>query len=421
MFPMSFAPHDVRMRGFRHRTEVVEVLRLIDARIHPLQPEYAPLQALAGRVLAASIVATMDVPPFDRAAMDGYALRGEETFGAGPYNPLSFSVVAESLPGNPTSVCVQSGQAVRIMTGAKMPDGADTVVPAEATTEVDGSVHVVEAVPPGRNISHRGEDIRHDSSVLQPGRQLRPQDVALLAALGYAEAAVIRQPRVVIIITGDELLPPGTQPTASKIVDSNSVMLAALVRRDGGLPQVAPIVPDREEAIRQTLIKCMQAADVLLVSGGSSVGREDHAPMVVARLGELLVHGVAMRPASPAGFGLMPGPQRSVPVFLLPGNPVSCLAAYDFFAGRAIRLLGGRRREWPYRTVREPLKSKIASAIGRVDYVRGRLSEDGFEPLAVSGASLLSTTTRADGFVVVEQDSEGTPPGTLVEVWLYDL
>jgi molybdopterin molybdotransferase len=172
-------------------------------------------------------------------------------------------------------------------------------------------------------------------------------------------------------------------------------------------------VPDDPEAL---LAAIRAAADVVLVSGGSSVGQEDHAPSLLVRHGQLPIHGIAMRPSSPTGMGLL---DRRL-VFLLPGNPVSCLTAYDFFAGRAIRLLGGRSSAWPYRRITAPLARKIVSAIGRLDYLRVRLVDGRVEPLAIGGASILSSTTRADGFVLVPDDSEGYPPGTEVEVFLYD-
>jgi molybdopterin molybdotransferase len=158
-------------------------------------------------------------------------------------------------------------------------------------------------------------------------------------------------------------------------------------------------------------------ADVVLVSGGSSVGAEDHAPALLAEHGQLAIHGIAMRPSSPTGMGVLEGRL----VFLLPGNPVSCLAAYDFFAGRAIRVLGGRLPDWPYRRVRAPLARKVSSMVGRLDYLRVRLVEGLVEPLAIGGASLLSSTSRADGFVLIPPDSEGYPPGAEVEVYLYDV
>ncbi len=196
----------------------------------------------------------------------------------------------------------------------------------------------------------------------------------------------------------------------------NSVMLGALIDRDRGLARVVGPLPDDREGLRAAIADASGSADVVLISGGSSTGPEDHVPGLVAELGELAAHGVALRPASPAGLGFL----GAVPVVLLPGNPVSCLCAYDFFAGPIVRLLGGRPREWRYRPVVLPLARKLVSVIGRVDYARVRIEQGKVEPLAISGASILSSTTCADGFVVIPTDLEGYPPGASVTVWLYD-
>jgi molybdopterin molybdotransferase len=408
---------DIRMRGFPSRTEVEAVVTLLQQRVAPLQTETVELPEAAGRVLAASVTAEAPVPGFDRAAMDGYALRGQETFGADAYNPLDFDVVGESLPARAFLGQVQAGQAVRIMTGAPVPAGADAVLQAEAAEEVTVSerrrVRVREAVPPGRHVGRIGEDIAAGTVVLRAGRALRPQDVGVLASLGATPVPVVRRPTVALLVTGDELLPCGAKPRGHRIVDSNSVMLAALVRRDGGLPSVVEMLADRAEAIQAALQAATQ--DVVLLSGGTAVGVEDHAPRVLAALGELCVHGVALRPASPTGVGFL----GRRPVFLLPGNPVSCLCAYDLFAGPTLRLLGGHGWEIPYRRRRLPLARKIASMVGRVDYARVQIRADQVEPLAVSGASLLSSTTRADGFVLVPAELEGYAPGEEVVVYLY--
>jgi molybdopterin molybdotransferase len=300
------------------------------------------------------------------------------------------------------------------MTGAPVPDGADAVLPAEVAQEEAGVLRVTEPESPGRHVGRRGEDVAPGQAVLPAGRVLRPQDLGLLASLGAGAVPAVRQPRVAVVITGDELLPAGSKPDGCRIVDSNSVMLAALVRRDGGKPLTGPPLPDRRDVLRMALTDT--DADVVLFAGCSSVGQEDHAPGLVAELGELAVHGVALRPASPTGVGFLAGR----PAFLLPGNPVSCLCAYDLFAGRAVRRLGGRRPGLPYQTARLPLAGKVASAVGRVDYVRVCIRDGQAEPLAVSGASMLSTTTAADGFVLVPRDSEGFPAGHEITVHLYD-
>jgi molybdopterin molybdotransferase len=221
---------------------------------------------------------------------------------------------------------------------------------------------------------------------------------------------------VAIVMTGEELLPAGEPARGCRIPDMNAPMLWALVSRDGGIGTVlGPLADDREE-LRTVLLDSASSHDAILVSGGSSTGPEDHAPALLGEIGKLEAHGVALRPASPVGLGFLSG----VPVVLLPGNPVSCLCAYDFFGGRVVHRLGGRSADWPYRAWSGSLAQPLRSASGRVDYVRVRLSEGRVEPVASSGASILSSTTRADGFVVVPADRDGVGEGELVTVWLYD-
>lgn len=403
---------DVRMRGFRDRAAVADVLGLLDARTNPLPSEVVPVVVAAGRVLATAVVAAADVPGFARAAMDGYAVRAADT---APPRPLE--VIGDSRPAKPFGGAVRPGQAVRIMTGAPVPAGADAVLMAElARPEPGGRVSAAEPVAAGRHVARVGEDVERGREVLSAGRVLRPQDVGLIASVGVGAVAVVRRPRVVLLVTGDELLPPGSMPEGFRIVDSNSPMLAALVARDGGDCLPVRYAPDRYEAVRDAIGEAAASADVVLVSGGSSVGAEDHAPRALSEVGELAVHGVAVRPASPLGVGFV----GAVPVFLLPGNPVSCLCGYDLFAGRVVRRLGGRPWELPHRRETLPLTADVASAAGRVDYVRVRRAGAGVEPLGAGGASRLSTAVAADGFVLVPVDREGLAAGEPVEVWWYD-
>jgi molybdopterin molybdotransferase len=407
-------PRDVRMHGFTRRSEVPAALKWIDEHASRLDNEIVSLEDAAGRILAIDVIAPLDVPGFDRAAMDGYALRGVETSGAGEYNPLAFPVLGQAMPGEPFVGAVRSNAAVRIMTGAPVPEGLDAVVPAEYATETAGEIVITCPVAPGQYVGHCGEDIREGSPALGAGRHLRPQDVGLIASLGLAQVTVVRQPRIRILVTGNEVREPGAPKGKYEVYDANSYMLRGLITRDGGLVEAQHRLGDEPGEIRNAL--CNLGADVILVSGGSSVGREDYAPQLIAELGELAIHGVAMRPSSPAGIGRI---GESL-VFLLPGNPVSCLCAYDFFAGRGIRLRGGRLADWPHRTRQCRVARKIVSAIGRVDYCRVRIADGRVEPIALSGASILSSTTRADGFVIVPAESEGHGPDTEVTVYLYD-
>jgi molybdopterin molybdotransferase len=406
---------DVRMRGFARRHTVAAALDWLDAQLRPPECEVLPLRMAAGRVLANAVVSDVDVPGFDRATMDGYAVMAESTEGASSYNRLPLVVIGDSLPGHPFQGSVGLGQGVRIMTGAPLPPGCDAVLPAEwidDTAATHAIVSALAAVSPGKHVGRRGEDIVRGTTLFQTGRVLRPQDLGVLSSVGVGEALVFSRPRVRLVVTGNELLPSGSRPHGYHIADANGPMLTALIERDGGLVEFPALVADEPDAILDAL---HSAADVIIVSGGSSVGIEDLAPTLVARHGDLAIHGIAMRPSSPTGLGRL-GPRI---VFLLPGNPVSCLCAYDFFAGRAIRALGGRTKVWPYRPIRGRLTRKISSPIGRLDYARVRVVDGDVEPLAVGGASVLSSTTRADGFVLVPDDSEGFAQGTDVEVWLY--
>ena len=406
--------NDVRMRGFAERVDVEVVEAFLVDHAAPLPCEAVPLLECGGRVLAEDVTSKVNVPGFARSAMDGYALRGEESFGASAYDAIRLNVVGLSLPGAPYAGVVGKGEAIRIMTGAPVPEGADAVVKAEVCEEANDVVSISEPTAPRKNVGAIGEDIKRGELVLHSGRRLRPQDVGLLSSIGCPSLSCIRRPRVRLVVTGNELLPAGSVPTGSQIVDSNSVVLRGLVARDGGHTLPFEIIPDEPALIKNAMAD--DQADLVLVSGGTSVGQEDHAPRLLSELGKLDFHGISMRPSSPTGIGRI----GSRLVLLLPGNPVSCLAAYEFFAGPTIRALGGRSRPWPHRRAIVRLAGKIVSEIGRTDYVRVAIDKGMARPLATSGASILSSTVRAAGAVVVPRGLEGMREGEEVLVYLYD-
>ncbi len=403
------------MQGFQRRVAVETLQDMIVQNTPALPAQEVDLHAAQGRVLAQAVTSAMNVPAFVRSAMDGYALRAEESYGASEYNPLCLRVIGQSLPGQSFAGEVSSGEAVRIMTGAPIPQGANAVLMAEYATEKDALVSITAQVATQKNIGRIGEDIAQGTVVLPKNRRLRPQDVGLLASIGVGRVQVYPKPQVCLLITGNELLKPGEVPHGHFIVDSNSMMLQGLVERDGGRILQLLHLRDDKEMIEKAM--CATSCDLLICTGGSSVGQEDLAPVVVAERGQLLAHGVAMRPSAPTGFGLVKGK----PIFLLPGNPISCLAAYDFFTRLALRKQGGFAHNWPYPKIRLPLTKRIASQIGRLDYARVRKVDDGVEFISSGGASALSTACTADGFVVVPQNSEGYGAGETVSVWLYDL
>ncbi len=410
---------DVRMRGFRERAPVRQAQAWIDALTLPqtglgARVESVNLADAAGRLLACDLHASRDVPAFDRSAMDGWALRAEATFGAGRDDPIAFEVIGTARAGRPFPGPLGPQQAVRIMTGAPLPAGADAVLPAEEGREQQGRLEAYQALAPQRHVSRVGEDVRRGTRVLAAGRRLRPQDVGLAAALGATQLSVRTRPSVSVLITGDEILPLGAVDREACIPDANGPMLRALLQRDGATVAQWRYVPDGREALRNALKDA--PGDILLISGGSSVGEEDHAPGLVAELGTLAFHGLALRPASPAGMGQIEGR----PVFLQPGHPVSCLCAYDLLAGRLVRRLATGRPQWSYPEVRAQLTRKLSSPLGRMDYARVCFVAAGIEPLMSRGASILSSATQADGFVLVPPESEGYAAGETVTAYAYD-
>lgn len=401
------------MRGFRERSSVEEALEAALNGIEPLPAEPVALTEAADRVLAEDVVSSVNVPPFRRATMDGYAVVAEDTYGASPYNPLPLRVVGSSMPGSRPTAAVTIGTCVRIMTGAPMPDGADAVLKAEDAGGTGAAIEARGPVPRGRNVGRIGEDVSAGDLVLRAGRRLLPQDVGMLSAIGHNAVQVVRRPVVRIIVSGDELLPPGSSPGERQIVDSNSPMLAALIERDGGTPEILRL-PDDRTAMEEALAG--PKADAIVTAGAASVGTEDRVPVIVGELGELAVHGITMRPSAPTGIGTI-GNTR---VLILPGNPVSCLAAYDLFAGPVVRILAGGSPASPYRTVKGTLTRRVVSQVGRTDYARVSVEGDDVIPVAVTGSSVLSSVTGASGFVLVPVESEGYAEGTAVTVHCYE-
>jgi molybdopterin molybdotransferase len=409
---------DVRTKGFSERVSVADALDRVLSRVRAMGSEEVDLLHAQGRVLAEDVVAQLDVPPFDRAAMDGYALKGENTFGASQGNPLYFKVVGEVMPGRSLGQEIQDYEAARIMTGAPMPRGANAVVMFEYVSELGDEIEVVKAVTPGKNVSRRGEDVEKGELLLRKGKRLKPQDVALMAALGIGRIQASRIPTVGIIATGDELVEPGRDAGAAAIYDANSYSVFSMVRRDGGAPRLYGIVKDDYLELKETIQKALRE-DVVVITGATSVGERDFVPQIVGELGEVAFHGVAMRPGEPTGAAFAGG--RAV--FMLPGYPVAAIFAYETFVRPALEKMLGLRDEVRYPTVEGRLTRRIASELGRRDYVRVRLmsSEEGLlvEPLMARGSGVITSLVRANGFVVVPENTEGIEEGTRVEVNIF--
>lgn len=391
------------MPAFTRYESLNQVLAWTERHTGPLPSEaIAPAEA-AGRVLAEDLLAPLDVPPFDRAAVDGYALRGLDTVGAGGYGPISM----------PLQEGAAAGAALRIGAGAPLPAGADAVVPRTHAEEAAGQVDILEAVAPGEHVLRRGSDIRAGSRILPAGRRVGARELAVLAALGLGRVAVARLPRVRLLIAGQGLAPADGARDMHEAFEADGLMLAHLVARDGGVLAECRRLPPGREALAEALRE--PGADLMLIAGGSGEGWSDHAAEALADAGELAFHGIALEPARSAGVGRVGGAL----VFLLPGDPVACLCAYDGLAGPALRRLVGSGSASPYPERRVVLARKIASTLGAVDYCRIRLTPEGAEPLASGAHTGLALLVAADGFLWVPEDSEGYPAGAEVTMFLF--
>ncbi|MFB6297092.1 MAG: gephyrin-like molybdotransferase Glp [Salinirussus sp.] len=376
--------------------------------------ETVQVAAAAGRVLAEPVRATRDVPHYDRAAMDGYAVRAADTVEATERSP---AYLATATGG------VGAGEAVQVHTGSALPEGADAVVVVERTETRDDEVAVFEAVPPGENVAPAGEDVEADRALFDAGRRLSPADLALLRASGTTTVEAYRTPRVAVIPTGEELVE--ADPAPGEVVETNGLMVSRLAEGWGATASYRDVVTD-ERAALGTAVEAGADHDLVVTTGGSSVGERDLVADVVGARGEILVHGVALKPGHPVGIGAVAG----TPVLLLPGYPVSCLVTAVQLLRPALAWLAGTTPP-PHPVTRARLSRKLPSEPGVRSFARVRLDgsggtkppEDsdsaelpGAEPLRVGGAGVLSSAAFADGWVTVPESREGIPAGEVVGV-----
>jgi molybdopterin molybdotransferase len=395
----------VLTRGFETLTAEAAALGLLLDQVTPVgDVEELWLDEADGRTLASPLRAGVDLPGFDRSAMDGWAVRAEDTAGATAAGPVRLRISAAAGPGT----------AVAVHTGAPVPHGADAVLPVEDAERADGALDVVRRLRVGENVGRRGEDVAAGEELTPAGLRLRPQDLALLRAGGVERVPVVRTPRVRVVPTGEELVPPGTPPGADRTIDSNGVLLAALAARWGALPDLRPVYSDDPLAIADALEEAAGAADLVLTSGGTSVGERDQVVEALARAGEVAFHGVAIQPARPVAAGTL----RGAPVLCLPGSPAAAFVAAFAFLRPALARLGGHPLPEAPR-LRGRLARKIVSTPGLRSYTRVRIAGGIVEPVRTSGAGILSSLVRANGFVVTPEEREGEPEGAEVEVLLF--
>ncbi len=404
-----------RLKGFQKLTNIDEALSIFLKKLKPrrLQPEKVHIRLVLGRVTAEDVVAERDLPPFNRSAVDGYAVRAQDTFEASQFSPKILRITRSKKTGQK--------EMREIWTGNPLPEGADAVIMLEHTKREQDEIEVWNPVTPGENVSKKGEDAQKGQIAVKSGTRLKPHHLGLLAALGMTHIAVVRKPKVAVLSTGDELADLDQKPKVNQVTDVNRLILLGMCHELGAEVIDLGIAKDDLSEIDLKIREGIGKADMLVTTGGTSVGRDDLIPTAMNRMGTpgVVVHGIAMRPAMPTALAIVQGK----PVILLSGNPVAAMIGFEVFARKLILKLLGVESE-PRPMLKARLTRKVPSTLGRRAFLRVRVFEkEGeflAEPVRVKGSGILSTMTEANGYVMIPEDREGLDKGESVIVHLFD-
>ena len=395
-----------------------EVLRLIHDKFRPVSElaESVPLTAAAGRTLSEDIIAEEYVPDFNRSTVDGYAVRAADTFGCSDAIPAILSLQGEIRMGEDAGFALLRENCAYVPTGGALPEGADCAVMLEYTEDYgDGTIGILKPGAPGMNVIFRGDDVYPGKVVLQAGRVLSAQDIGALAAIGRTVVPVQRRLKIGVISTGDELVPPGQKPLPGQVRDVNTALLSALLTEQGAEVHSYGIIVDDEDLLRETVTRAVQECDAVLLSGGSSVGVKDASCRIIESLGELLLHGIALKPGKPTIMGRA----GNKPLVGLPGHPVAAFVVARLFMIPLLDRLAGRER--PLWSVTAELSESVGANHGRAQVNPCRLLRQDGRVLALpirSKSGLITQLAGADGFFCIERDCEGLPKGAPVQVYL---
>ena len=403
-----------KMRPIRDTIPIEDALALAMGASAPLnRTEWIDLEESVGRVLAVPVVADQDVPPFNRAAMDGYAVVADSTFGASRMEPSLLECVETVHTGSVPSKTLVSGQCTQVATGAPMPDGADAVVMVEETNRLDGDrVAIFTPVYPRQHVGRRGADITTGVQLLEPGDLLTPSRVGSIAALGIGVIEVYAKPRVAILSTGNEIIAPGTPLGPGQIYDINRFTLGSVIREHGGVAVALPTAPDNLDELGKTVDACLDN-DILVFSGGSSVGERDLTVDVIRLKGEILFHGIAVKPGKPTVFGTI----GATPVLGMPGYPTSCLSNAYMLLVPVLRQLA-RLPVHRFRSVTVPAAQRIVSTTGRHQFYTVRVV-DGTAVAAFKASGDITSMSQADGYIEIPAQTDIVEAGETVEVKLF--
>ncbi|MFC1864936.1 gephyrin-like molybdotransferase Glp [Chloroflexota bacterium] len=401
------------MKPFGALLSFEEAKRVVEANIKPItRVEAINIDDASGRVLAEDIVATLSIPSFNRAAMDGYAVKAKDTFNSGQFNPKVLNLIGELHAGETPQKRVNTGECLQIATGAMMPSGADAVVMVEDTEAENGRVKVFKSAYPKANVGRKGEDIKKGSSVLKDGFVLDPGRVGVLASQGISQVRVYQKPKVAILPTGEEVIEVGKKLKQGQVYDINSHTISSVVRANGGIPHRVGIAGDNLEELKSTISEALKS-DLVVLSGGSSVGEKDLLVDVLQGWGEILFHGIQVKPGKPTIFAMIEGK----PLMGMPGYPTSCLInAYLFLlpAIREMAHLPPRRGE----SVEARLSRRVPGSVGRRQFLTVRI--DGGDAVPVfkeSGA--ITSVAEADGYIEIAENIDLLEKGEPVTVTLF--
>jgi molybdenum cofactor synthesis domain-containing protein len=401
------------MRPFSSTISIEEARRRLAAAVRPItRTERVALGEAVGRVAAADVASTIDVPPFARSAMDGYAVLASDTTGATPASPVRLRLLDRIYTGEVSGVTVAAGACAEIATGAPLPSGADAVVMVEQTATDDRDVLIQAAAAPGQHIGRRAADIAVGDLVTRAGDVLTPSRIGALAAVGCTDVEVYARPRVAVLSTGNEVVDPGQPLAPGHIYDVNRFTLGAIVSMHGGIAEPHRAAEDTLHALVDALDACA-GADLIVFSGGSSVGERDLIVDAIARRGEMIFHGIAVRPGKPTAFALVAG----TPFFGMPGNPTSCLSNAYILLVPFLRALARLPANAP-RTIRAPLAQRIVSSAALHQFYTVRL-DGGIAYPAFKGSGDITSLSRADGYIEIPVGESAVEAGAVVEITLF--
>ncbi len=366
------------------------------------------------RVLAEDIIAFHDSPPFDKSAMDGFALIAEDTFGAGQSAPKEFKIIDTIGAGDFSTKTVKNGEAIVIATGAPIPGGANAVLMKEYTTEDGDDLTIYSQVTPGENISPKSEDIEKGQKILDKNTFIRYQELGLIASAGYDTVKVYKKPKVKVIITGNELVEPTKDEIdKAKIINSNQFTIKAMIEDSGAECDIAH-AGDTFDEVKEAILEASAEYDVLMTTGGTAISKGDVVLDAIDEIGEILFHGVAMRPGKPAGAGIVNGKM----VFTFSGQPVAAMSQFDVFARKYLFEMQGRPFE--FNVVLRESQLKIPSQLGRTDFIRAASDNEHAKHVLNRGSGIIRSMVEANSYIIIDENDEGYQKGDMVEVVFFD-